>query len=249
MTTRLRLPHRLGRWPHPARALAGWVGSLGMLLGGCASRQLIVPLIPPLISSPKASILWTEPFDRLDPWRWREIEVSGRRTEYQVLQHEQRSALQARSAAGASILLSAVRFDPDTYEWISWDWRVDQPVTGEDLTRKEGSDAAARVYVYFKTRGLPWQKRNIDYVWSSELPVGTILTSAHASTSKIIVAESGSEHLGQWRHVERNVEEDYRACFHKNPPQVIAIGLMSDTDSTGGEALAYFDELQVSRRP
>ena len=48
---------------------------------------------------------------------------------------------------------------------------------------------------------------------------------------------------------ERNVGEDYRRCFGGDPPEVIAIGLMSDTDDTGGHALAYFDELRVSRRP
>ena len=140
-----------------------------------------------------------------------------------------------------------MRFDPDTYEWLSWDWRVDQLVEGEALERKDGSDASARVYVYFESSGLPWQKRDLDYVWSASLPVGTILNSAYSSVSKIIVVESGTASLGRWRHVERNLEEDYRRCFGKHPAHVIAIGLMSDTDNTHGQALAYFDELRVSR--
>lgn len=170
-------------------------------------------------------------------------------TRYETTVLDGRSCLRAQSSAAASILLSAVRFDPETYEWLAWEWRVDQLVEGEALERKEGSDAAARVYVYFETKGLPWQKRSLDYVWSALLPVGTILDSAYSSESKIIVVESGSAPLGQWRTVERNLEDDYKRCFDEDLPDVIAIGLMSDTDDTGGRTLAYFDELRVSRLP
>jgi len=109
------------------------------------------------------------------------------------------------------------------------------------------SGAAARVYVYFDSRGLPWQKRNIDYVWSRSLPVGTIVDSAYSAESKIIVVESGPEALGKWRAVLRNVGQDYEWCFHHHAPDVVAIGVMSDTDNTKGQALTYFDHLMVSR--
>ena len=48
--------------------------------------------------------------------------------------------------------------------------------------------------------------------------------------------------------MERNLQDDYERCFGTSKlPKVIAIGLMSDTDNTHGEALAYFDELRVTR--
>jgi hypothetical protein len=195
------------------------------------------------------AIFWTEPFDALDLARWKDVEVR-RRTAYETVTLEGRSCLRAQSRNGASILLAAVRFDPETYEWLSWDWRVDQPVAGEALERKVGSDASARVYVYFDTGGLAWQKRNLDYVWSVSLPVGTVMESAYSPASKIIVVESGPGALGQWRHVERNLEDDYERCFGKQDlPDVVAVGVMTDTDNTGGEALAYFDDLRVAARP
>ena len=168
-------------------------------------------------------------------------------TSYQTATVEDRRCLKAESHAGASMLLHPLRFDPGTYEWLSWHWRVEHPVTREALERKEGSDAAARVYVYFETKGLPWEKRNIDYVWSVSLPVGTILSSAFSPSSKIIVVESGSASLGQWRMVERNLAADYKRCFGDDPPDVIAIGVMTDTDNTAGEALAYYDDLRVTK--
>ena len=201
---------------------------------------------PRLPQSP--SIFWAEPFQSIDPERWREVEVK-RHTRYEEVVLDGRSCLRATSQNSASVLLTPVRFNPETYKWFSWEWRVDQLVAKEALDRKSGSDAAARVYVYFQSPGLPWQKRSLDYVWSASLPVGAILNSAFSPTSKMIVVESGTASLGQWRKVERNLEDDYERCFDQHLPDVIAIGIMTDTDNTGGKALAYFDELRVSHEP
>ncbi len=185
-----------------------------------------------------------ELFDTLQEWK--NVSVHGE-TRYEAVSLEGRACLKAESQNSASILLHALQFNPDKHERLSWDWRVDQLVEGEALEHKNGSDASARVYVYFESRGLPWQKRNLDYVWSSSLPVGTLMDSAYSSTSKIIVVESGAERLGQWRHVRRNLEDDYEQAFGGHPPNVVAIGLMVDTDNTHGHALAYFDDVKVSR--
>ena len=213
---------------------------------GCGTRQVTIAIVAPRIAPTKSSVAWSEPFDTLSLKRWREVTIRGR-TAYQATILGDRHCLQAQSQAGASILLSAVRIDPHTYPWLSWDWRVDELVKDEALDRKEGSDASARVYVYFETHGLPWQKRNLDYVWSVSLPIGTMINSPFQSTSKILVVESGSGALGQWRSVRRNLVDDYRRAFGTRPPRIIAIGLMSDTDSAGGQALAYFDELRIGR--
>lgn len=216
-------------------------------LTGCATGRLTVPIMSPLAAPPGLSVSWSEPFDTLDSTRWHEVELQ-RHTQYRVVELEGRHCLQAISDNAASILLTPLRADPRSSERLSWQWRVDQLVSGEDLNRKQGSDAAARMYVYFETPGLPWQKRHLDYVWSASLPVGTILTSRFSSNSKIIVVESGREFLGQWRTEERNLAEDYARSFGagRRPP-IVAIGVMSDTDNTHSRARAYFDELRIER--
>ena len=207
--------------------------------------QAISPLVSPLLIS-KPTELFRETFDSIDATRWREVEVKGQ-TRYTIEQQGDSKSLKAESQSGASILLCPFRFDPDTYDWLSWRWRVDRLVEQEDLRRKKGSDAAARVYVYFDTTGVPWQKRNIDYVWSANLPVGTVLPSAFSKSSMMIVVESGADHLGTWQTVSRDLKEDYRRCFGQGPPDVVAIGVMSDSDNTKGQAIAYFDDLVVTR--
>ncbi len=205
-------------------------------------------VISPLLPTVKPPTLFAEPFDGLEPARWKEVEVKGR-TAYTIEELDGSRVLKAHSQAGASILLSPFRFTPRDYPWLSWRWRVDRLIEGEALERKEGSDAAARIYVYFDTPGLPWQKRNIDYVWSAVLPAETIVSSAFSSSSKILVVESGPKDVGQWRSVSRNIPEDYRRCFGKDAPDVVAIGIMTDTDSTQSEATAFFDDLMITRQP
>lgn len=192
-------------------------------------------------------VLFRESFERLDLTQWREVPVKGR-TIYAVTPLDGSTSLKAYSHAAASILVHPVNFDPHEYPWLSWRWRVDRLVDGEDLRHKRGSDASARVYVYFDTRGLPWQKRNLDYVWSRGLPVGTNVNSAYTNQSKLFVVESGSAHVGQWRSVSRNLVEDYRRVFGHEPPRAAAIGLMVDTDNTRSEAVAFFDDVLISRQ-
>jgi hypothetical protein len=88
------------------------------MVWGCARRA--VSLDPSTLSA----VLWTETFDELSNDRWREAEVR-RRTEYAVTDLDGRRCLRAHSAAGASILLGPMPFDPNEHAWLSWDWRVD----------------------------------------------------------------------------------------------------------------------------
>lgn len=222
-----------------------------MASAGCGgSRAGGFPLVSPFVSSLRPSLelqtLFIEPFEELDPKRWREIKLNGH-TQYVINGEGEARYLKAHSQAAASILVTSVQFDPDAYEWLSWRWRVEALIPGEDLARKDASDAVARVYVYFDTPGLPWQKRSIDYVWSSTLPAGTVLESPYGGHPKIIVAESGPAHLGMWRHVVRNIEEDYKRCYGGRPPLVVAIGIMTDADNTQTEAMAFYDDIMITR--
>lgn len=237
--------------PRPVGA-AGWL--LVLLAAGCSARSIpvITPLVKPLVSpmSSSRTTLLHEPFNAIDPQRWHEIEVNGR-SEFSIVDLDGQRVLKAHSQANASILICQVEFDPGDYPWINWRWRVDRPVEGEDLSTRPGSDAPARVYVYFDTRGLPWQKRSLDYVWSSNTPVGTIMPSAYSKTSLLVILESGESHMGTWQSVSRNMKDDYRAAFRTQGevPDVLAIGLLSDADSTLTVSSAYYDDIMVTREP
>lgn len=220
---------------------------------GCATRQgrplpatARAPVLPEISPQARAALYWEEPFQELDPNRWHEISLKDH-TAYSVVDLNGRRCLKAESRSAASALLSPVHFDPNEAPWLSWQWRVEKPVEKEALQRRDGADAAARLYVYFDSEGLPWQKRSVDYVWSSKLPVETFLRSPYSSLSKVIVVDGPSEAIGQWGRVERNLVEDYQRCFKAAPKPVVAISIMTDTDNTRGEAVAYFADIRISR--
>ena len=48
---------------------------------------------------------------------------------------------------------------------------------------------------------------------------------------------------------ERNVYEDYRRAFGKEPPRVSGVAIMTDTDNTQERAAAYYGDLTFAKGP
>ena len=42
-----------------------------------------------------------------------------------------------------------------------------------------------------------------------------------------------------------NIVQDYQAAFGEDPPPIVAIAIMSDSDNTGESAKAYIDYIKV----
>ena len=59
----------------------------------------------------------------------------------------------------------------------------------------------------------------------------------------------GSDPTDTWFVEERNVFDDYRAAFGSDPPPVVGIGLMTDSDNTGEKAVAYYGDITLLKRP
>jgi hypothetical protein len=108
----------------------------------------------------------------------------------------------------------------------------------------ERDDYAARIYVIFPS----WifsNIKSIEYVWSDDLPKGTIITSPYFSNIKLIVVESGKKGNDEWVNEERNIYEDYKRAFGTSPGGVGAIAVMTDTDNTLSTAEALYTDIKV----
>ena len=82
------------------RALRAVLSVLLLALSGCAApHRLSIPIMPPLILAPKASVLWLELFAELSPEQWREVEVR-RRTEYRAVPFSERRTMGAGQEVG-----------------------------------------------------------------------------------------------------------------------------------------------------
>jgi hypothetical protein len=61
----------------------------------------------------------------------------------------------------------------------------------------------------------------------------------------MIAVESGPEKAGAWQTETRNIYEDYRRSFGEAPPRVGAVAIMTDTDNTGEDALAWYGAIRI----
>jgi hypothetical protein len=61
----------------------------------------------------------------------------------------------------------------------------------------------------------------------------------------MVVVESGPERLGQWLTYRRNVLEDYRRAFGEEPGDLVAVGVLTDTDNTQQRARSWYGDITL----
>ena len=184
-------------------------------------------------------------FSRGDLSGWEEKDFAGK-TEYRFFRLDNRTTLRASSNSAASGRFKKVHINLKDTPVLHWSWKVDNLLDGVDEQTKSGDDYPARVYVVFSGGLFFWRTRAINYVWSNNQPIGTTWPNAFTGNAKMIAVESGSEKLGQWVVEQRNVAEDYRRLFGKEPGTVDAVAIMTDTDNSGQRASAWYGDIWFS---
>jgi len=159
---------------------------------------------------------------------------------------------------GKSIQLFRKKIKWDTLKMphILWKWRIQKFPAGANELDKTANDSAAGIYVIF--RKSLWSYQSIKYVWSQNVPVGTVIR--HKKKYPIIVVRSQqdcslkSKCLGQWVEERRNVVKDYQNLFGQNPPsKPYAIGLLTDANSgpknstSNYSAQADYDDIRIAK--
>lgn len=181
--------------------------------------------------------------------QWQEKIFKGR-VVYTLKTDQTGGYLNAYSNASASGLIYRVVVDLRKDPMVSWKWRVikfPEKAQGEcsDTGWVEKDDYAARFYMIFPRMNI-LQIKSLEYVWDKELPKGTILANPYFPDNiKIMVIESGEKNLGQWVYEERNVYEDFKKAFGREPTKVGAIAVMTDSDNNQSIAEADYDEIKV----
>jgi hypothetical protein len=178
---------------------------------------------------------------------WREKAFKGR-TQYTLVQDEGVQVLQAESHASASGLHCEQRIDLSKTPYLNWRWKVANTLGDVNERTKPGDDYPARVYVIFSTGPFFWQTRTVVYVWSSNQPVGAQWVNAFTTNARVIAVESGEEKIGQWLVEKRDVRADYRALFGEDIRHADAVAIMTDTDNSGRQAIAWYGDIWFSER-
>lgn len=176
------------------------------------------------------------------------------------------NSVQAVSHASASAYFKKVDISPHDYPIIKWQWRITNIINKGDVTRKDGDDYPARIYISFdydpeRLSGMERVKYKlyrlvhdkapplavINYIWGNKTPVGTNINNAYSDRVKMFVIQSGNNNVGKWITEKRNVLEDYRRAFGEEPGNITGIAIMTDTDNTGESATAWYGDITLSK--
>lgn len=198
----------------------------------------------PLRSPSLASEIILDTYEEGLKGQWDEKSFKGK-TLYRVAIDEGRRSLLAKSSSAASALYYRIKYDPRDYPYLLWSWKVKGVLKKGDARKKEGDDYPARVYVVFPST-IFWRTKAINYVWANKLPRGTAVPNSFTSNVMIVAVESGDTGVGTWKDEQRNILQDYRDLFGKEPPKVGAVAIMTDTDNTGEEATAWYGPISIT---
>jgi hypothetical protein len=200
-------------------------------------------------------------------WEPLVFDSMSRHTSYRLVSNAGTTVVRAEANASASGLMRKIRIDPREYPVLEWRWRALRLPEGNDPRARAGDDYAARIYVAFEydpQRAGPLESMTyeaakliygayppaagLNYVWDSSLPDGTAFPSPYTERNRIVVVTSGTARAGQWTVVRRNLLEDYRKAFGREPPMIEGVAIMTDADDTGGRSEALYGDLVFRRR-
>lgn len=147
---------------------------------------------------------------------------------------------------------------------VRFSWRVEELIAAADLHDRDAADSPVRVILAFDGDHRRLSLRNravfelahalsgesppfatIMYVWDNRAPLESVINGGRSDRVRKIVLESGANHLGRWRHYERDIVADYRKTFGEEPGPLIFIGLMTDADNTQSAAEAWYGEIRI----
>jgi len=212
------------------------------------------------LMSVNADTLLKEDFNNLDNWEDLHFEKIQRHSTYEI----DDSILVAKSDNSASGIKFKKNYDIFRYPVLKFSWKINNVFEKGNALEKDGDDYPIRIYVMFQynpdNAGF-WDSvkydfaksiygeypphSSLNYIWSNKEQEKRIITSPYTDKAKMLVLDSSTDHLNQYRTHEVNVLEDYKKAFGKNPPKNVTIAIMTDSDNTHEKSLSYIDFIEV----
>ncbi|MCG8604320.1 DUF3047 domain-containing protein [bacterium] len=179
-----------------------------------------------------------------DHWEWRKGD-NDKHKPYEVREENGNKYLAAEDNGESVILAKKIKWNLKEYPYLSFRWRVHKVPPGGDERYGKTVDSAAGVYITYKNK-LGLIPVSVKYVWSSTLPVGAATKRSGPGKPWNVVAETGEDHLGEWRTYVFDARQAYRDTFGGNPPdRPLGVGILSDANSTHSQAYADYDDVRA----
>jgi len=139
-----------------------------------------------------------------------------------------------------------IDIDIKEYPYLNFRWKVIELPRNGDFRKKETDDQAAQIYVAFGTFKLT--AKIVGYLWENKAPKLITGVSPAWSKTRLIVLESGPEKIGKWVCEKRNIYNDYKELFEKEPPKAKLISLYINSQHSKSRAESYFGEIYFSKK-
>jgi len=200
------------------------------------------------------------------PRGWEPVKLTDRKrpTQYNLVEDAGVVVLHANAIGAASGLAQFARFDVHSAPVVEWRWKVGSLIEGADNRVGAKEDSPVRLMFAFdgdKSR-LPMGQRAVfymteklsgrelpyallQYVWANTIPVGTVLENPYTRRVRMLVVASGADGVGRWQSLSRNLRDDFRHAFQEEPGLLTGIGVLTDTDNTGGSVEAWYGDIRL----
>ena len=169
-------------------------------------------------------------------------------TNYTLGSNENGNFLKAEAEGQASGLGIEKKIDLNKTPFINITWKIEKDLSGIDEKSKKGHDYAARIFVIKKTGKTPLSNRAINYVFSSNNPVGKYWTSPFTKKSIDYVLSTTKNDFNKWVSVKTNVKEYFEKLHNIKVNEIEGVAIMSDTDNSKRPAIAYYQNIYFSSK-
>jgi hypothetical protein len=125
-----------------------------------------------------------------------------------------------------------IDLDIKKYPFVTWRWRTNVLPPQGDLRNSSTDDQAAQMVVAFGGRDA------ISYIWDTNAPIGTVgeFSVPLIVTAKILVVANKHNKQQEWMEVTRDLREDYRRLFGKDPGNISGVRFQVNSQHTASRA-------------
>jgi hypothetical protein len=199
------------------------------------------------------------------PRGWQPVKLTDRKTptDYALVDADGVVVLHANAVGAASGLAQFTIFDIRSAPIVAWRWKVSALIEGADNRVAAKEDSPVRLLFAFdgdRSR-LPFVERAVfylteklsgralpyallQYVWAGRIPVGTVIEHPYTRRVRMLVVASGPGGVGKWQSLSRNLHDDFRHAFGEEPGDLVGVGVLTDTDNTGGSVEAWYGDIR-----
>ncbi len=178
------------------------------------------------------------------PLGWELKEKEGSPT-FRLEKEEDAYVLHFISKNSSFGLTKEIDVDIKEYPYLNFRWKVKELPSNGDFRKKETDDQAAQIYVVFGR--FKFLAKIVGYLWETTAPKLITGISPVWNKTRLIVLESGPEKIGKWVWEKRNIYDDYKLLYDKEPPKTNLISIYINSQHTKSRAESYFGEIYFSK--